>query len=416
MAGDLTGRLDWSIKGAPAIEETIEDLVARRPHLFDAGFLFPLLVLKDSAMRSNAMAMRAYCEQQGARLAPHGKTHMSPQLAQRQLQDGAWGITVATTSQARVYRAAGVRRILMANELVDPAGIRWVAEQLTDPDFEFLCYVDSIAGVRLLAEGLGSGGRALDVLVEIGPVGARTGCRTVPEAVAVAEAAAAEPSLRVRGISGYEGGFGHGDTPDNAVLDSVRSYLRFGREAGEAIAKFVPDDVEILASAGGSVYFDLVAETFGAGWNLDRPVTTVLRSGCYLVHDSGSYLRQTPFGRSIDGELLPAMHVWAMVLSQPEPGLALVGAGRRDVSFDIDLPIVESVRHRDGTVESGAGITVSALNDQHAYLRFDGESPVAVGDFVCFGISHPCTCFDKWQFIPVVDDDDHVIDYVRTYF
>ncbi|HVX42685.1 MAG TPA: amino acid deaminase [Mycobacteriales bacterium] len=416
MAGELTGRLDWSVKGAPGGDTSIEDLLARRPSLFDAGFLFPLLVLKDSALRSNAAAMRAFCERQGARLAPHGKTHMSPQLAQRQLEDGAWGITVATTSQARVYRAAGVPRIFMANELVDPAGIRWVAEQLSDPDFEFLCYVDSVAGVRLLAEQLGAVRRPLDVLVEVGPVGARTGCRTVAEAARVASAAAAEPSLRVRGVSGYEGGFGHGDTPDDEVLEACRAYLRFAREAGEAIAKFVPDDTEFLASAGGSVYFDLVAETFGSGWNLDRPVTTVLRSGCYLVHDSGSYRRQTPFGRSIDGELVPAMHVWGLVLSQPEPGLALVGMGRRDVSFDIDLPFVESVRHRDGTSGSADGVTVSALNDQHAYLRFDGESPVSVGDLVSFGISHPCTCFDKWQFIPVIDDDDRVIDYVRTYF
>lgn len=412
----LEGELGWSVKGAPAAPTTIEQLRERRPHVTEAGFLLPLLTLRDSAMRANSAAMRAFCEQRGVLLAPHGKTHMSPQLARRQLDDGAWGITVATIGQARVYRAAGVRRVFLANELVDPAGIGWVREQLADPDFEFLCYADSLAGVRLLAAGLQGAVRPLDVLVEVGPAGARTGCRTVAEAVAVAQAAAAQPSLRVRGISGYEGGFGHGTTPDESVVAAVRDYLLFAREAGAAIAPAVPPDAEFLASAGGSVFFDLVAEEFTRPWEIDRPVTTVLRSGCYLVHDAGAYLRQTPFGRSIDGQLQPAMHVWAMVLSQPEPGLALAGAGRRDVSFDIDLPIVESVRHPDGSVSPADGITVTALNDQHAYLHFGAESSLQVGDYLCMGISHPCTCFDKWQFIPVVDDDDRVIDYVRTYF
>ncbi|HEX3813941.1 MAG TPA: alanine racemase [Mycobacteriales bacterium] len=410
--------LDWQVKGAPVLPAgtTIADFVRDRPNVFDAGFLPPLMVLRDSALRSNLATMAEFCRSTGTVLAPHGKTHMAPALAKRQLDAGAWGITVATPSQARVYRAAGFTRILLANELVDPAAIAWIAGEV-DAGLKFTCYVDSLDGVALLAAALPAGSRPLDVLVEVGPEGARTGVRTVEQAVAVARAAAEVSRLRVVGISAYEGGFGNSPgAPDEQTQQEVREFLRLLRTAGEAISATVPADADFIASAGGSVYFDLVAEELTRDWKLERPVTVVLRSGCYLTHDNGSYLRKTPFGRTLSGQLTPAIEVWASVLSRPEPGLALVGMGRRDVAFDIDLPVAESIRHADGSQTTAAGITVTALNDQHGYLHLDADSPLRVGDLVRFGISHPCTALDKWRFIPVVDDDYRVIDYVRTFF
>jgi D-serine deaminase-like pyridoxal phosphate-dependent protein len=407
--------LDWQVKGAPVLPAgtTIADFVADKPNLFAAGFLPPLMVLRDSALRANSATMMEFCRRAGVELAPHGKTHISPALAARQLEAGAWGITVATVGQARVYRNNGVSRIFLANELVDPAAIGWVAAEIR-AGLEFVCYVDSLDGVALLESALPDGVR-LDVVVEVGPVGARTGVRTVSDAVEVARAAAAVPALRVVGISAYEGGFGSGPhTPVDEVVPQVRDFLRLVREAGEAIAFAVPDDVTFIASAGGSVHFDLVAEEFAGEWS--RPVTVLLRSGCYLTHDHGAYLHKTPFGRTLPGQLVQAMEVWASVLSLPEPGLGLVGMGRRDVSFDIDMPVALQIRHADGSTTPAEDVTVFALNDQHGYLQFAGDAPLKVGDWVKFGISHPCTAFDKWRFIPVVDDDDRIIDYVRTYF
>jgi D-serine deaminase-like pyridoxal phosphate-dependent protein len=274
--------------------------------------------------------------------------------------------------------------------------------------------VDSLDGVSRLQAALPDSVR-LDVVVEVGPVGARTGVRTVEQAVEVARAAAAVPTLRVVGISAYEGGFGSGPhTPVEEILPDVRDFLRLVRKAGEAITFAVPDDVTFIASAGGSVHFDLVAEEFSGDWS--RPVTVLLRSGCYLTHDHGAYLHKSPFGRTLPGRLVQAMEVWASVLSLPEPGLGLVGMGRRDVAFDIDMPIPLGIRHADGSTAPADGITVFALNDQHGYLRLADDVSLKVGDWMKFGISHPCTAFDKWRFIPVVDDDDRIVDYVRTYF
>ncbi|TQR83946.1 amino acid deaminase, partial [Mycobacterium hodleri] len=158
-----------------------------------------------------------------------------------------------------------------------------------------------------------------------------------------------------------------------------------------------------LVTAGGSTYFDLVSDEL-TGWAGVGPVRTVLRSGCYLTHDDGLYGRTSP----LTGAFRPALSVWAQVTSRPEPDLALVTMGRRDVSFDQDLPMAHSL----------SDSVVTKLNDQHAYLRVGAadRDRVEVGTWLEFGISHPCTVFDKWQMIPVLDGGGRVVDLVRTFF
>jgi D-serine deaminase-like pyridoxal phosphate-dependent protein len=191
------------------------------------------------------------------------------------------------------------------------------------------------------------------------------------------------------------------------------------RDAGQAVvhADLLGRD-DLIASAGGSTYFDVVADELGSGWTVDREVTPVLRSGSYLTHDSLLYAERSPFAERLDGELIAALAVWGTVLSVPEPGLALVGGGRRDFPFDSGMPLPQVVRRAaDRATRPATGLTVTALNDQHAYLRLDDDADdVRVGDWIRFGISHPCTAFDKWSHIAVVDDEDRVVDCVRTFF
>jgi D-serine dehydratase len=117
--------------------------------------------------------------------------------------------------------------------------------------------------------------------------------------------------------------------------------------------------------------------------------------------------------------LQAALELWAYVQSIPEPGLAIATLGKRDVSFDAHMPVPEQW-FRPGTHTRpqalGAGFQVTALNDQHAYLALPADSPLRVGDMVSFGISHPCTTFDKWRLLFVVDDDYRVIEGIRTFF
>ena len=389
--------------------------------LHAAGFSYPVLTLRESALAGNLEAMAAYCARAGVELAPHGKTAMSPELAARQLASGAWGITVATIGQLRAYRAFGFPRLLLANELVDEAGIAWLADELAaDPGLAVYCYVDSADGVAILDRVLTArpAGRRLPVLVEIGL--GRTGCRTDDQALAVAEAAAATGTLAVAGVAGYEGSIG-GD-PRKQAAGPVTSFCRrLANLASTVWASTVagPDGGEFIVTAGGSVYFDVVARELTAGGSgfPDR-MTVVLRSGGYLFHDHGLYQAATPAARGVTGApaLRPALELWAQVLSRPEPGLALLSAGRRDAGFDAGLPVPLRARRRDSEAVGLAGAEVTGLNDQHAYLRLDPDTALAPGDLVCLGISHPCTTLDKWRVIPVLDEQDRIIDVVHTFF
>ena len=411
----LDERIDFRFKSFPpgpgSSTSTIRDVAKRGWNVLD-DFFMPAMVLKQSALRHNIRVMKAYCDKHGLSLAPHGKTPMSPQLFQMQLDAGAWGVTAATAWQVRVWRAFGAGRIVLANELVEPEAIRWIAaEQDRDDGFDFYCLVDSVAAVRLLEQTLADAGarRKIQVLLEMGMKGGRTGCRTREEALKVAGAISNVSHLSLAGIEGFEG-----------IRDSVAEvdpFLEELRAVGEELAeRGLFGDREVLLSAGGSAFPDRVMTAFDGA---PRRYRVVLRSGCYLTHDGAHYKHASPFGSRLEGTdpLEEALEIWGVVLSMPEPGLALLGFGKRDVPYDLELPIPRMVKRRGAVLRPLRGsATIKSLNDQHAYMHLEGTDELAVGDLIGCGISHPCTAFDKWRLIPVVDDGYRVVDAVMTFF
>jgi D-serine deaminase-like pyridoxal phosphate-dependent protein len=412
--------LDWRWKGFPALPAglRVSEFVANRPSLFDAGFSWPIATLSAPAIDHNVGVLGAWCADNGLLLAPHGKTTMMPGLFSRQLAAGAWAMTAATPWQARVYKANGVRRILLANELVDVDFIGWLAaERAADPEFEFCCYVDSVAGVDILGEALTAGdptgAQPLGVLVEIGPMGGRTGCRTHDEVRAVAQAVQRHASLMLIGVAGWEGPFGHGR--DDTALTTIREFVQNLADTLRALdsdALLDQRSPHFVLTCGGSEQIDVVTAVLSNPPHCSRPVLSVLRSGSYITFDHGLYAETS----SLASQLRPAIEVWCQVLSTPEPGLALIGAGRRDVSCDAGLPVVLWRRSFRGSDVVPLDARVSKVNDQHAFLDVAPSDEVAVGDLVGLGISHPCTTHDKWQLMPLLDDERRVIDCVRSYF
>ena len=388
--------------------------------LFDPTVRLPAFVLRESALAHDIAVLADFCRDRGISFAPHGKTTMAPAIFRRQAEAGAWAITVADAWQAEVARDAGIERILIANQVVDDAGLDWIGSVLDDDGPALLVLVDSVVGVERMQRRLAGRGRRLSVLVDIGTMGGRTGVRTADQADAVGAAVDAANALRLAGVSLYEGVVG-GETREAreaAVRDMTSMTRAIVARLEPLLARAGVD--EIVVTGGGSTYPDVVAEELARPWATALPVRVVLRSGAYITHDHGLYERASPFGlRAVPGapRLEPAIEVWAPVLSAPEPGLAVAGAGRRDLPVDQDLPVVIKVRDGHGRLRAAEpGFTVTKLNDQHAFIALDGEAHVAIGDLVAFGISHPCTAFQVWREALVVDDDDRILDVYELRF
>jgi D-serine deaminase-like pyridoxal phosphate-dependent protein len=409
-------RVDHRFKGLPPDADglTVGELAAQRRNLFTGGFTTPVLALSAERLEHNLALMETYATRHGLAFAPHGKTSMAPQLFRRQTERGAWGITLAVPHQVRVARRFGVERVFLANELVDAAALKWISAELdADPGFRFVCYVDSVRGVELMDAALHGASRPLDVVVELGAgEGARTGVRTEAECAAVADAVAGTRTLRLVGVAGYEGEVPQADPERvHAWLRRLTSLAADFDKAG----RFAGLD-EIVVSAGGSAWFDAVADVFAEIPELSAPVLKLLRSGAYVSHDDGHYREVTPFNRvPAEGALEPAFRLWAQVVSRPSAEQAFANAGKRDAAYDLDLPFVQVV-HAGGAERPAAGITVTGLSDQHAWLRTRDGVDLEVGDWVGMGLSHPCTSFDKWHLIPLVEADGTVVDYIRTFF
>jgi D-serine dehydratase len=378
----------------------------------------PTAVLYLEKLRHNLDWMRKFIDAYGVRLAPHGKTTMSPLLFEMQLDSGAWGITLATAHQTAVAHAHGVGRVLMANQLVGRENMAIVARLLRDPDFEFYCLVDSVANIDQLGHAFSGLAKPLPVLLELGAKSGRTGVRDEEQLHAVLGALSRWSGvLALSGVEIYEG-----------VLSDEASIRAFLERAVEVTRRLIAEErfrrAPVILSGAGSAWYDVVAGVFSAA-NLGDSVEIVLRPGCYLTHDVGAYrqaqeriLRQDPIAHKMHAGLVPALHVWAYVQSIPESDQAIVALGKRDAAFDAGLP-VPALHYRPADVAPKPVPThwsITRIMDQHAFLQIAAGDDLRIGDMIAFDISHPCLTFDKWRTLPIVDSDYNVVDMAQTFF
>lgn len=409
----------WN-KGIGVLDDarSAEQIATLGWNLLNGDLMLPAAVLYREKLEQNLEWMREFAAAYGARLAPHGKTTMAPKLFDMQLRSGAWGITLATTQQTLVAHAHGIRRVLMANQLIGKANMAAIARLLEDSDFDYYCLVDSGAQVEQLGDYYSRRGLRLQVLLELGVEGGRAGVRTGEQLRAVIEVLTRwQSSIALCGIEIYEG-----------VLDdesAIRDFLRNAVETTHRLARENRfDRSPVLLSGAGSAWYDVVAEEFAAALDAGN-MEVVLRPGCYLTHDVGSYRRAqarilaaNPVAQKMNRDLVPALQVWAYVQSLPEAKKAIITMGKRDAAFDLGLPI-PALHFRPGCLEATSAPThwsLTKMMDQHAYLEIEPADDLRVGDMIAFDICHPCLTFDKWRTIPVVDAQYKVVDVVQTFF
>jgi len=407
-------------KGLGSFDRALDadDIAKLNWNLLREDLNLPTAVLYQDKILHNLNWMRQFISAYGVKLAPHGKTTMAPRLFEMQLQSGAWGITLATAHQTQVAYAHGVRRVLMANQLVGKQNMAVIAKLLPDPDFEFYCLVDSAELIDQLGTRFSQLGLRLQVLLELGVDGGRTGVRNDQQLQSVLSALSRwSHSTVLCGIEIYEG-----------VLNDESSIRAFLECTVQVTRKLAAEDrfhrTPILLSGAGSAWYDVVAEVFSAA-KFEFPVEIVLRPGCYLTHDVGAYrqaqariLEHNPIAHRMRSGLVPALHVWAYVQSIPEAERAIVGMGKRDAAFDSGFP-APALHYRPGRITpqvTPSHWEVTKMMDQHAYLQIEPGDDLRVGDMIAFDISHPCLTFDKWRTLPILNKDYQVIDIVQTFF
>lgn len=387
-------------------------------HLLREDLSLPAAVLYEDRLKHNLQWMQTFAATYGAKLAPHGKTTMAPKLFLRQIAAGAWGITLATPPQVRVAQEHGIRRVLMANQLVGKQNMCMISRLLEDPGFEFFCLVDSAELVTSLGKFFQDRGQRLNVLIEMGADGGRTGIRNREQLEAVMTSLSQwRDQIALCGVEVYEG-----------VLQDEESVSRLLQTAVETARGLSSqrrfDRSPMILSGAGSRWYDVVAEAFSKA-EIGAPFEVVLRPGCYITHDVGAYSEaqqqiqvRNAVAKQMPPGLLPALQLWAYVQSVPERTKAIVALGRRDAAFDSGLP-VPALHYHPGAaapVASPAGWKLTRLMDQHAFLEIAEGNDIRVGDMIAFDISHPCLTFDKWRYLPIVDSHYRVIDVVQTFF
>ncbi|WP_193908497.1 amino acid deaminase [Cellvibrio polysaccharolyticus] len=379
----------------------------------------PAVVLYQSRLQNNLHWMRDFAAHYQVALAPHGKTTMAPALFARQLQAGAWGITLATAVQCVHAWQHGVRRILMANQLVGRQNMLIISRLLTNPDTDFYCLLDCEENLQQLEQFFTAQQQQIKVLIEVGIAGGRCGLRTREAVIALAEKVQQCHAVKLAGIETYEGVI-HGE---DAVAQVNAHLLRVKDMCQTLITRGLFHTDSVILSGAGSAWYDLVAERFAE--DLPASILPVIRPGCYLVHDHGlcdcgqqKIMARSSVARAMGYDLQSAMEIWAYVQSIPEPGVAVIGMGKRDVAFDAGLPL-PLLHYRPGE-EAPLAIQeewqVASMMDQHAKLVFPAGSDLRVGDMIAFGTSHPCLTFDKWRRMNVISDRYDVVEEIETFF
>jgi D-serine dehydratase len=413
--------VDGTTKGMPNVSLRLDEIGAQGWNVLREDLPLPVMVLKRDALEHNIALMQEYCNHHGAWLAPHGKTPMSPQIWAMQLRAGAWAISVSTVHQLQVACTFKLERILFANQLVGGYGIQFIAHAMqANPVLELYVVVDSLEGIEQLRRGLESFqlNRPLNVLVEYGMRGGRSGVRSENELVVLAQAVLnAEPILYLAGVEGYEGIAPASTMEERHTV--VETYLRDLSGAVRTIRAHTAERPNFIVSAGGSIFFDRVVAHLGKEALPEAQL--VLRPGAYVTHDS-FYEKHSPLAQgnaAFVGKdfLRAAFEIWCQVLARPEPELAILGMGGRDVPLDLGLPDPHLMKiGKEALQASGEEYRITGLNDQHAYFHVPASSPLAPGDLVACGISHPCTTFDKWRQLFLVEDNYDVVGAIRTFF
>lgn len=362
----------------------------------------PSLVTDLPVMERNLRRMQARCNELVVDLRPHAKTHKCVEIVERQMALGATGLTVAKTAEAEILFEAAGRDVLVANQVVSPAKIRRLFHLAQEGRVGVL--FDSATGLARLEAEARRGLQPLDIYLEVNiadPTGrnGRCGATLGDEAVELARRAADSRGLRWRGILGYRGApFLFSNAPSSqTVTDS-------GREEGEQLVAFAArlrdEGIPVERILAGSTPTALSAGAV-AGVSEVHPGEYVFYGGIHA-------------GPGVSSWDDCGLWVLATVVSAPHSGRAVLDAGKKALSGDIDPSLAPNLNltgfgrlyHADGRPIAGA--TLTSLSEEHGVVSLSGPDRLAVGDQVRVVPNHVCPVVNLFNEMCVFDGEQIV--------
>ena len=331
----------------------------------------PALVLDIDAAQRNIDHMASELKQMGAAaIRPHYKTHKNPDLARRQLQAGAGGLSMATVWEAAILAAAGMDDLFVVNTVAHPAKLRVLARLARD--HRVLVAVDEAANAAAHSAAAVAAGSTLGIMVEVDTGMDRCGVDNAADCLAVAWRVMDLPGLRFEGITGYEGHCSM--TPDNDLRhERQREAMRFFTGvAGLLEADGIPCPIR---SAGGIATWN---------WTAAYPGVTEIQAGSYVVMDN------------FHGKMVPgfehSLTIQATVISR-QSGKVIVDAGNKSVADPADVTI------------AGHDHKVLRFDEEHGIFDAAEGSPLRVGDPVALVPGYSPSTVNWYDAYHVVRDD-----------
>ena len=345
-----------------------EHLIGRHKSEIDT----PALLLYMDVAEENIRRMADFFRGRECKLRPHMKTHKLPLIARKQMEAGAIGITCAKLGEARIFQEAGIRSILIANQVIGPIKIRSLVRLMRRG--ELIVCIDNLENAKDLSAAAAEIGGKAPVLVEVNVGLNRCGLPPGKPTLKFVREISRLENLEFRGVMGYEGGM---------FLKDIEEKARRCRESNSLLADtrqlVEKDGFEVqITSAGGSNTYSLTGT---------YPGITDVQVGSYVTMDDHSREYGMDYGQAVT--------VMSTVISRPEPGRAVTDAGKKSLSTDEGLPVCVD-----------DGIEISRLNEEHGHLSI-GDRQLRVGDKIEIIPRHGCTTiplFDRY----FVVCNDHV--------
>jgi D-serine deaminase-like pyridoxal phosphate-dependent protein len=335
----------------------------------------PALLVDLNVLDTNIARISATCRNHGVAWRPHIKGNKTVEIIRREIAAGAIGITCAKLGEAEVLGHAGIKDILIANQIVGAAKVARLVALRREVDVKVA--VDSVANCAPIAQAACAAGVTIGVVIEVNIGMNRAGVEPGDATVALANAIAALPGVRLVGVMGWES---HAVTiadPDEkarvvaAAIGLLTSSAQACRKAGHRID---------IVSCGGSGTFPHCAA---------QPGVTEVQAG-------GAIFSDMRYRNLYHLDFAPALLLLATVNSRPTPLRVVLDAGKKAMSSDGAMPAL-----RDLT-----GVAKLSLSAEHATITLEApsDSP-AVGDKVVFIVGYGDTTVHLHEDIVAIRDD-----------